>query len=193
MLVGSGSIVKERSRRWNGGAAKFGIAAALCLIGLAGCSSLNPIDALTGGSKDDPAKDEANTANLEAGSQEPSPSVGSVPGTPTRGLTEAQREKLAEGLVSDRNNAHYIDDDGGKGTASAVMSAPALQDQLPVAIPSAPPADAAPAAPAAPATAPAAPAAAAPAAPAPRPAAGSGNFVTGGFLGHSGSGQPVNP
>jgi outer membrane protein OmpA-like peptidoglycan-associated protein len=147
MLVGSGSIVKERMRRWSGGAAMFGVAAAVCVIGLAGCSSLNPIANyrdLTGASKDDPSKDEANTANLEAGSQEPFPSVGSVPGTPTRGLTESQREKLQQGLVVDRGNAHYIDSEVTKGNSSAVMpaQAPVPEEQLPMAIP--PSADAAP-------------------------------------------------
>jgi|GEM_PF-885680 outer membrane protein OmpA-like peptidoglycan-associated protein len=176
MLVGSG-----RSRRWNGRAAVLGLAAALCVIGLDGCSSLNPINLyrdMTGASKDDPRKDEANTANLEAGSQEPYPAVGSVPNPPTRGLTEAQREKLAQGLVADRNNARYIDEQVASGNAAAVMApqVPVPEEQLPIAIPPGPAA------------------AAPPAVPVPRPPAqprSSGNFVTGGFTGHSGEAIPA--
>jgi outer membrane protein OmpA-like peptidoglycan-associated protein len=179
MLVGSG-----RSRRWNGRALALGFAAAASVIGLGGCSSLNPFDLyrdVTGASKDDPGKDEANTANLEAGSQEPYPAVGSVPEPPTRGLTEAQRQKLAEGLVADRNNARYIDDQITNGNSAAVMppQVPVPEEQLPIAIPASPPS-----------TAPAAP----PTVPTPRPPAqsrSSGNFVTGGFLGHSGESLPA--
>jgi hypothetical protein len=195
MLVGSLSVervtgVKGQAGRWRRRAAGLGVAAALNLIGLGGCSSLNPIDAyrdLTGASKDDPGKDEANTANLEAGSKEPFPAVGSVPDTPTRGLTEAQREKLAQGLVSDRNNARYVDDQISKGNAEAVMppQAPVPEEQLPVAVPAAPAAATSASAPT--------PSSAIPAVPTPRPAAGGGNFVTGGFLGKATSGQPLAP
>jgi len=174
MLAGSGRV-----RRWNGRALALGLTAAVGVIGLGGCSSLNPINLyrdVTGASKDDPGKDEANTANLEAGSQEPYPAVGSVPNPPTRGLTEAQREKLAQGLVADRNNARYVDAQITSGNSAAVMppqvSVP--EEQLPIAIPTGP-------------------AATAPSVPTPRPigqAHSSGNFVTGGFLGHSGQSVP---
>ena len=63
---------------------------------------MNPFDLyrdVTGASKDDPGKDEANTANLEAGSQEPYPAVGSVPGPPDHGLTDAQRALLDQNDV----------------------------------------------------------------------------------------------
>src|ERR1700679_3642572 len=139
MLVGIG-----QSRRWNGRALALGFAATVSLVALGGCSSLNPFDwyrDVTGASKDDPGKDEANTANLEAGSQEPFPAVGSVPGPPDHGLTDAQRQKLAEGLISDRNNAHYVDEQIASGNAAAVMP-PQVQvpeEQLPVAVPASPP------------------------------------------------------
>jgi outer membrane protein OmpA-like peptidoglycan-associated protein len=176
MLAGSG-----RSRGWNGRALALGLTAAVSVIGLGGCSSLNPINLyrdVTGASKDDPGKDEANTANLEAGSQEPYPAVGSVPNPPTRGLTEAQREKLAQGLVADRNNARYVDGQITGGNAAAVMPPQVAvpEEQLPIAIPTGP-------------------AAAPPSVPTPRPTGqaprSSGNFVTGGFLGHSGQAVPA--
>ena len=119
MVVGSG-----RSRGWDGRALALGLAMA-CVFGLDGCSSYNPFTLyrdLTGASKDDPPKDAANTANLEAGSQEPYPAAGSVPNPPTRGLTESQREKLAQGLVADRANAHYIDEQVTAGNVAAVMA-----------------------------------------------------------------------
>jgi outer membrane protein OmpA-like peptidoglycan-associated protein len=160
-------------------------------FGLAGCSSLDPIAAyrdVTGASKDDPAKDEPNTANLEAGSQEPFPSVGSVPNPPTRGLTEAQREKLAAGLVADRDNARYVDQQLAQGNAAAVPAPQAKvpEEQLPIAIPDSPAASAPPAAPP-----PTASGNAASGTAAARPARPSSNFVTGGFAGRSGQAIPT--
>jgi outer membrane protein OmpA-like peptidoglycan-associated protein len=167
MVVGSG-----RSRGWDGRALALGLAMA-CVFGLDGCSSYNPFTLyrdLTGASKDDPPKDAANTANLEAGSQEPYPAAGSVPNPPTRGLTESQREKLAQGLVADRANAHYIDEQVAAGNASAVMApqAPVPDEQLPIAVPAG---------------------SDAPQPPPAQPHSG-GNFVTGGFSGHSGETIP---
>jgi outer membrane protein OmpA-like peptidoglycan-associated protein len=172
MFAGSG-----RSRRWNGRAVVLCFSAAVSVVGLSGCSSMNPFDLyrdVTGASKDDPNKNEANTANLEAGSKEPFPAVGSVPNTPTRGLTEEQREKLAQGLVADRDNARYVDDQIRQGNSAALTSAQASvpEEQMPIAIPNS----------------------GAPAVPVPRgprPAAPTnGNFVTGGFFGHSGQAIP---
>jgi outer membrane protein OmpA-like peptidoglycan-associated protein len=122
MLAGSVGIEKRRGRL-------IGRAvAALALFALGGCGStldaVNPINwyrDLTGKTKDDPGPDEANTANLEAGSKQPYPSVSSVPDIPTRGLSKAQRDALADGLVSDRSNARYTDAQISAGNASAVM------------------------------------------------------------------------
>jgi outer membrane protein OmpA-like peptidoglycan-associated protein len=142
MLVGS---VGSRGR--DGLRVAFRVMAMAGMIAMGGCNTLNAINPInlyrdmTGASKGDPGPDEANSANLEAGSKEPFPKVGSVPDVPTRGLTKAQRESLAEGLVSDRDNARYTDLQIRGGNASAVMPAqvPVPEEQLPYVAP--PPAD----------------------------------------------------
>jgi len=111
-------------KSWRAAAAMAGI------VALGGCSTLdamNPINWFRD-STNDPGADAPNSANLEAGSQQPYPNLASVPQTPTRGLTQAERDALAEGLVADRQNAHYADVQQRAGDASAV---PAQQAKLP--------------------------------------------------------------
>ncbi len=121
MLAGSIGV-RKHIRRSTG---RRAVAVAM-LFTLCGCSTLddlNPINLyrdISGKSKDDPGPDEANTANLEEGSKEPYPNLSSVPETPTRGLTKEQREKLADGLVADRDNARYIDSQVTAGNAAAL-------------------------------------------------------------------------
>jgi outer membrane protein OmpA-like peptidoglycan-associated protein len=101
--------------------------AVIGLLALGGCSSLNPIDWFRD-TKNDPGADAPNSANLEAGSDQPYPNLSSVPSTPTRGLTQAERDALAKGLVSDRQNAHYADVQQRAGNAGAV---PGPQAKIP--------------------------------------------------------------
>ncbi|HVJ52352.1 MAG TPA: hypothetical protein VM689_07815 [Aliidongia sp.] len=139
MLAGSMGVAGRGRRR-----IAIRASAALILLALGGCSSiddLNPFDwyrDLSGKTKDDPGPDEANTANLEAGSKEPYPSLGTVPDVPTRGLTKAQREALAEGLVSDRSNARYTDAQISAGNAAAIPAPPVQvpEEQTPYTPPS---------------------------------------------------------
>jgi outer membrane protein OmpA-like peptidoglycan-associated protein len=107
-------------------------AAGIGIASLGGCSAdavfsaANPVNwyrSLTGVSKNDPNAEAANNANLQAGSNEPYPDLGSVPSEPTLGLTEDQKKALAQGLVADRDNAHYTDEAGRAGNASATMPA----------------------------------------------------------------------
>lgn len=100
------------------------------LVALGGCSTLDAVNPINWfrDTKNDPGADAANSANLEAGSQQPYPNLASVPATPTRGLTQAERDALAEGLVADRQNAHHADLQQRAGDASAV---PAQQAKLP--------------------------------------------------------------
>ena len=92
----------------------FAVAAA---AGLAGCSSLpnyaNPIEwyrDITGVSKNDVQDQGArNSANLEAGSHEPYPNLASVPQPPDTAMSTVDRDKLQQGLIADRANARYSD------------------------------------------------------------------------------------
>lgn len=105
-------------------------AATVALLALGGCSTLDAVNPVNWfrDTKNDPGADAPNSANLEAGSQQPYPNLASVPSTPTRGLTQAEREALAQGLVADRENAHYADVQQRAGNAAAV---PAQQARVP--------------------------------------------------------------
>jgi len=90
----------------------------LLAAGLAGCSSVpnyaNPVEwyrDLTGISKNDDEGSQRNAENLAAGDKEPYPNLASVPPPPDRALSGADREKLKEGLVADRANAKYSDEE----------------------------------------------------------------------------------
>jgi outer membrane protein OmpA-like peptidoglycan-associated protein len=106
------------------------VAALVGLVALGGCSTLDAVNPINWfrDSKNDPGADAPNSANLEAGSQQDYPNLASVPPTPTRGLTQAERDALAEGLVADRQNAHYADLQQRAGNAGAV---PGPQAKLP--------------------------------------------------------------
>ncbi|HEV2549906.1 MAG TPA: OmpA family protein [Stellaceae bacterium] len=97
------------------------LSAAALLLG--GCSwlpnALNPIewyrDATGASSHDDETGSARNTQNLEAGGKQPYPNLGSVPKPPDTALSAAEREKLQKGLVADRANARYSDEELRQG------------------------------------------------------------------------------
>ncbi|HLY54255.1 MAG TPA: hypothetical protein VKS60_01785, partial [Stellaceae bacterium] len=100
--------------------------------------AMNPVTwyrDVTGTSKNDTAPDAANAANLEAGSKEPYPDLGSVPNEPSRGLTEDQKAQLAQGLIADRDNARYTDQQirGGNAGATVQSQTPVPEESLPFA------------------------------------------------------------
>jgi outer membrane protein OmpA-like peptidoglycan-associated protein len=109
--------------------------------------AVNPVswyrDAM-GLSEDDPPEDTRNSANLAAGNTRDYPNLATVPPTPTRALSTAERDALTQRLISDRANAKYIDEQlrGGPAAAAAPPPAPA-----PAAVASAAPAASAAAAP----------------------------------------------
>lgn len=90
---------------------------------LGGCSwlpnALNPIewyrDVTGASSHDDETGSERNAQNLAAGGKQPYPNLGSVPKPPDTALSTAEREKLQKGLVADRANARYSDEELRQG------------------------------------------------------------------------------
>ncbi|RKQ73030.1 outer membrane protein OmpA-like peptidoglycan-associated protein [Oceanibaculum indicum] len=165
-----------RRQRRQGRGAKIGLMATAGLILLAGCSSVpdavNPVEwykGATGLFEDDaaPAKDQA--AREQTASDSSYPNLGSVPARPTDISTPSERRAAQQGLVADREQARYTDQQPsnavttGSGQVSTSTTSTARTETRPPAPPAAAPAPAAPAA--APAAAEPAPAAAAPSAP----------------------------
>jgi outer membrane protein OmpA-like peptidoglycan-associated protein len=91
--------------------------------GLCGCSWVpdyaNPIEwyrDLTGVSKND-AQDtgQRNQQNLQAGGAAPYPNLGTVPQPPDQAMSTIDRDKLQKGLIADRANARYSDEELRQG------------------------------------------------------------------------------
>jgi outer membrane protein OmpA-like peptidoglycan-associated protein len=153
----------------------------LMILALAGCSSVpdavNPVewyrsatDVFTSRSPTQPSATDSKMAEAQA---KGTPNLASVPARPTRASTPAERQALTQGLVADRENAKYTDEDL---QPRAAVAPPAASRSTPASPPPAPPSPAAPPPPPAPTQAgsvlqpaPAAPPAAA--APPPVPAA----------------------
>jgi len=117
---------------------------------LAGCSSvpnaLNPIEwyrDVMGLADDDDLGNGQNEQNLQAGSDQPYPNLGSVPAAPDTALSSIDRDKLVDSLVADRNHAKYSDDDLRAGRTA--VTAPPPASASPTAAPSSPTAGPAPA------------------------------------------------
>lgn len=113
-----------------------GALAVLMLVGwgLGGCSSVpdyaNPIEwyrDLSGVSKNDTQDTgQRNQQNLQAGGAAPYPNLGTVPQTPDQAMSTIDREALQKGLVADRANARYSDEELRQG-----HSVPPLPGQPP--------------------------------------------------------------
>src|SRR5579863_9756837 len=86
------------------------LAAVMPLL-LAGCSYpdwANPVEwyrGVIGTKEDDPNGAEPNAQNLEAGTKEPYPNLGTVPPPPTDALSTEERDKLRQSLIADRAHA----------------------------------------------------------------------------------------
>jgi outer membrane protein OmpA-like peptidoglycan-associated protein len=105
----------------------------------------NPIEwyrDVTGASANDPGPDAPDSQNLAKGSQQPYPNLASVPRAPTNALSAAEREKLQNSLLADRQNARYVEN-GQQYAAVAPQSAQPLTAQPLAAQPGAPGAGAA--------------------------------------------------
>lgn len=109
-------------------------AAAIGVLGLAGCSSVpnavNPISwyrDVAGLSKNDKLDQGQNAQNLAQGSKEPYPNLGTVPGTPDKAMSSIDRAKLADSLIAAREHAYITTGTGGDlraGTTSSIAVPP---------------------------------------------------------------------
>jgi len=110
----------------------IGTAIAAVALPLAGCShvpdAVNPVawyrDA-SGTSKSD-AEDanQRNQQNLETGSKQPYPNLATVPNAPTQATSTIDRDKLVQGLVADRANAKYNNEQLQAGSQLASIAPP---------------------------------------------------------------------
>ncbi|HKT17447.1 MAG TPA: OmpA family protein [Stellaceae bacterium] len=104
---------------------------AAVLTQLGACSSVpnavNPIAwyrGITGASKNDDLGKGQNDANLQEGSNEPYPNLGTVPDAPETALSTIDRDKLVDSLIADRNNAKYANDSLRAGVSAAGVAPP---------------------------------------------------------------------
>lgn len=110
----------------------IGTAIAAVALPLAGCShvpdAVNPVawyrDAA--GTSHDDAQDvnQRNQQNLEAGSKQPYPNLGTVPNAPSQATSTIDRDKLVQGLVADRANAKYNNEQLLAGSQLASIAPP---------------------------------------------------------------------
>jgi len=114
--------------RMSGRPKKSSNAGALAILllaggGLCGCSWVpdyaNPIEwyrDLTGVAKND-AQDagQRNQQNLQAGGAAPYPNLGTVPPPPAQAMSTIDRDALQKGLIADRANARYSDEELRQG------------------------------------------------------------------------------
>ncbi|HEY5209373.1 MAG TPA: hypothetical protein VIJ42_08015 [Stellaceae bacterium] len=111
---------------------KLTMALATAAIGLGGCSSMksdgvDPIEwyrDLSGNSANDAKDQTANAQNLKEGSKEPYPNLASVPTVPSTAITKADREKMVQSLIADRQNAQYTDQQLRAGQNMSAIPAP---------------------------------------------------------------------
>ncbi|MGC2201951.1 MAG: OmpA family protein [Stellaceae bacterium] len=114
----------SRPRRW--------VAAVMLLLGLAACNPVETWRDLTGASRNDPDPDTTpNSQNLAAGEASDYPNLATVPPPPVRAMTSADQEKLTQGLIADRANARYSDEQLRAGFAAASAAPPTTPTALP--------------------------------------------------------------
>jgi outer membrane protein OmpA-like peptidoglycan-associated protein len=167
-------MVVRINRRNSGSRVRVPAARAFAMalaVALGGCSVMQKADVFDWFGSDDKPPDQANKP-LSA--DEPYPNLADVPGRPAR-PPAIDRDKIAQSLVADRENAQYTEDvlrrapdtPSPLASASPAPASPAPASPAPAPMPSAPPAVAALPAPAPVASAPLPPVASAPPAPPP--------------------------
>lgn len=139
------AMVKIRVR---GGWAAAMAALLLAAVGLSGCGSsksagVDPIQWYrdqSGTSVNDPKDKAANAANLAEGGKEPYPNLASVPNVPDTAITKADRKKMTQSLIADRQNAQYTDEQLRAGQdMNASVPPPVVAAVPPAAAPAAAP------------------------------------------------------
>jgi hypothetical protein len=98
---------------------------AVAAIGLSGFRDM------TGTSSNDSQDQAPNSKNLAQGSKEPYPNLASVPKVPDNAITKADREKLAQSLIADRQNAQYTDEQLRAGQNMTAVAPPPEQKAAP--------------------------------------------------------------
>ena len=122
-------VLRRMSGAWDKAGSR-GRAMALAMTaaaGLASCEStpkyVNPVElyrSAAGFTLNDDTTGERNAQNLEAGSNQPYPNLGTVPPPPDRAMSSIDRQKLQQGLADDRAQARQSDADlRASGTATA--------------------------------------------------------------------------
>lgn len=109
-----------------------GAAVAAVALPLAGCShvpdAVNPVAwyrDVSGGSQSSVENvDQRNQQNLEAGSHEPYPNLATVPNVPSGATSTAERQKLVESLIADRQHAQYNNEQLQAGSQLASIAPP---------------------------------------------------------------------
>ena len=109
-----------------------GTAIAAVALPLAGCShvpdAVNPVawyrDAAGSSHADAQDVNQRNQQNLEAGSKQPYPNLGTVPNAPSQATSTIDRDKLVQGLVADRANAKYNNEQLQAGSQLASIAPP---------------------------------------------------------------------
>lgn len=109
-----------------------GTAIAAVALPLAGCShvpdAVNPVawyrDAAGTSQHDTEDTNQRNQQNLEAGSKQPYPNLATVPNAPSQATSTIDRDKLVQGLVADRANAKYNNEQLQAGSQLASIAPP---------------------------------------------------------------------
>jgi len=110
----------------------IGTAIAAVALPLAGCShvpdAVNPVawyrDAAGTSKSDAQDANQRNQQNLDAGSKQPYPNLATVPNAPTQATSTIDRDKLVQGLVADRANAKYNNEQLQAGSQLASIAPP---------------------------------------------------------------------
>ncbi len=114
----------DRRRVWQTG----GFAGLFVLVALGGCSG--PVEtwrSLSGVNKNDPDPQTAPfSGNLAAGEAAPYPNLASVPPPPVRATNTAERQKLAQSLIADRDATAALSGPLPPRPAAAAKPAPGL-------------------------------------------------------------------